>query len=106
MKEQIPQVLIPFDRREALTLGQAGRIPGRTAETVRRWSAMHDIGRLVGGRWYVSHPALLMFLDGDKRALKQYLSGDRSSELVLQYFDRAGVPRPQTAQDAKGTRAA
>lgn len=98
-----PQVLIPFDRREALSLKQAiGFSPCGSAETIRRWCAMYDIGRVIGGRWYVSHPALLMHVDGDRAALNAYLAGDRSSALVAQYFTRAGVPLPRTTQVAQG----
>jgi hypothetical protein len=88
----IPQVLVPFYAPEAITLQRAGGVAGRSPETVRGWCAMYDIGRRIGGRWAVSHPALLMFLDGDHVALKAYLSGDRHSERVACYFRRAGVP--------------
>lgn len=32
-----------------------------------------------------------MLLDGNKRAQKKYLGGDRSSDMILDYFHRAGV---------------
>ena len=67
------QVLIPFDRREALSLRQAAEISGKSVETIRRWCALHDIGRRIGGQWAVSHPALLMMLDGDRAASKHIL---------------------------------
>ena len=69
-----PQVLIPFNRNEALSLREAAEISGKSIETIRRWAALHDIGRLIGGRWAISHPALLMMLDGDRRALALYLA--------------------------------
>ena len=84
-----PQVLIPYDKREALTLQQAAGIAGRSPETIRRWCALEDIGRRVGGRWAVSHPALLMWLDGDAAALRAYHAGERGGEQVVRYFDRA-----------------
>jgi hypothetical protein len=86
-----PQVLIPFDRREALSLVEAAEISGKSAETIRRWCALQDIGRKIGGQWAVSHPALLMMLDADHRALLAYLAGDRHGPTVLPYFERAGL---------------
>jgi hypothetical protein len=86
-----PQVLIPFDRREALSLRQAADISGKSVETIRRWCALYDIGRRIGGQWAVSHPALLMMLDGDREALAAYLAGDRSGPLITAYFKRANL---------------
>lgn len=94
-----PQALIPYDRREGLSLQQAAGIAGRSGETLRRWCEQEDIGRRIGGRWVVSHPALLMFLDGDERALRRYLSGDRADASVLAYFTRAGVPPPRHREE-------
>lgn len=87
-----PQVLIPFDKREAITLRIAAEIADRSQSTVRTWCQNQFIGRrIVGGPWQVSRPALLMLLDGNRKALKAYLEGDRESELVIAYFRRAGV---------------
>lgn len=94
-----PRVLIPFDRREALSLREAAAVAGRSVETVRRWCALNDIGRRIGGRWAVSHPALLMLLDGDREALKAYLAGERDAPAVRAYFDRALKRPPQTPQN-------
>lgn len=88
-RRDVPQVLIPFDRREALTLKAAADLSGFSAETVRRWASLNDIGRKVGGIWLVSKVALAMFLDNDTLALRAYLAGDRSSDLVLGYFERS-----------------
>ena len=88
---EVPRCLIPFDRREALTLQQAAGIAGRSTETIRRWCEAEGIGRRVGGRWAVSHPALLMWLDADAAALSAYLTGNRSERRVADYFDRAGL---------------
>lgn len=85
------QVLIPFDRREALSLRQAAEISGKSVETIRRWCALHDIGRRIGGQWAVSRPALMMMLDGDYRVLALYLAGDRRNPEVETYFERAGI---------------
>jgi hypothetical protein len=95
-----PQVLIPYSRFEAIAPHVAGGIANVTTETIRRWCAMHFIGRVVGGRWYVSKPALLMYLDGDRAALKAYLAGERQG-IVAPYFERAGVPIPQGAQEQR-----
>jgi hypothetical protein len=86
-----PQVLIPFDRRESLSLADAADVAGRSVETVRRWCACHDIGRRIGGQWAVSRVALAMWLDGDNRALRIYLTGDRTSQAVRLYFERFGL---------------
>src|SRR4051812_39528449 len=78
-----PQVLVPFDPREAIGLKQAAALAGKSEATLRSWCALYDIGRRVaGGSWMISRIALAMFLDGDKRALRAYLHGDRSSEIV------------------------
>lgn len=89
--DRSPQVLVPYDKREALTLQQAAGIAGRSSETIRRWCEAAHIGRRVGGRWAVSHPALLMLLDGDDASLQRYVAGDRNSSRVVGYFERSGV---------------
>jgi hypothetical protein len=53
-----PQVLIPFDIREAISVAQAAALAGRTPMTIRSWVSLHDLGRRVGGRWLVSRIAL------------------------------------------------
>ena len=83
-----PQVLIPFDLAEALTIQQAANVAGRSVVTLRTWAALHDLGRPVAARWMISRVALAMFLDGDREALRAYLAGDRSSALVIGYFQR------------------
>lgn len=91
-----PKILVPFDKREAITLRQAALIAGRSESTLRSWCQVHYIGRRVaGGPWMVSRTALQMFLDDDARALRAYLAGDRESELVMSYFRRAGLCQPQ-----------
>jgi hypothetical protein len=91
-----PQVLIPYDKQEAITLRQAALIAGRSESTLRSWCQCHYIGRRVaGGPWMVSRVALAMFLDDDARALRAYLAGDRESGLVMSYFRRSGLSQPQ-----------
>jgi len=85
------QILKPWNVKEALTLKEAGAIAGRCAETMRMW-AEDGIGRkIAGGRWAISHPALLMKLEGDANALRAYWRGDRTSPEVQQYFKASGV---------------
>lgn len=83
-----PAVLIPFDRREAISLNEAAEIANRSVETLRRWVATDDLGRKIGGQWMVSRVALAMFLDADREALRAYLRGDRQSPSVRAYFER------------------
>jgi len=91
-----PKILIPYDWRESIALRGAAKIAGRSESTVRSWCQDYHIGRRVGGGpWQVSRPALMMFLDDDKPALRAYLSGDRESELVRAYFRRSGIGAPQ-----------
>ncbi len=94
----IPQVLTPYSKAEALSLKEAAFISGRSIVTVKKWAALNHLGRVVGGsRWEVSRPALQMWLDGDKAALKRYLAGDRESPQVAHYFAVTGVPLPHKA---------
>jgi hypothetical protein len=92
MRPPEPQVcltLIPFNKREGMTLTEAVGVAGKSPGTIRNWCVQHDLGRRVGGgTWVVSKVALAMFLDGDTRALRAYHAGDRSSELVASYFQR------------------
>lgn len=91
MLKKPPIVLIPYDRRECLTVEQASAIAGRTTETVRRWCDRFAIGRRICGRWAVSHPALLMLLENNRQALAAYHLGHRQNPVVAAYFARAGV---------------
>jgi hypothetical protein len=86
------QILVPFDRRECMTLKQAADLAGKSESTMRGWAEEHGLGRRVGGgNWSISRVALAMFLDGDIDALRAYHVGDRTSLLVKRYFDQAGV---------------
>lgn len=87
-------VLVPYDPREACNLAQAAHRAGKSLSTIRNWSRDYGIGRrIAGGTWAVSKPALEMLLDGDEAALLAYHNGDRTSDLVRPYFDRAKNPR-------------
>jgi hypothetical protein len=89
---QIRQILIPFDKRERISLKEAAGIAGKSESTMRGWAEEHGLGRRVGGgTWSVSCVALAMFLDGDAKALRAYHAGDRESELVAVYYRRAGL---------------
>jgi hypothetical protein len=97
---QRPQILIPYDRREAISLRKAAEISGRSQTTVRAWCGKFLIGRrIVGGPWEVSRVALDMLLAGDEKALRTYLAGNRSGPLVTPYFARAGL-RPDRQANA------
>jgi hypothetical protein len=91
-----PQVLIPFDATngEAIHVKEAAARAGRSDGTIKNWCCDHHVGRRVGGEWRVGQVALAMFLDGDELALKAYLAGDRSSDLVKLYFGRFGLACP------------
>ena len=86
--------LIPFDRREGMTVAAAAKRSGYVARTIRTWCEARDIGRHVGSPgapWTVSRVALAMLLDGDEAALAFYLAGDRSSPAVVHYYEREGL---------------
>ena len=87
-----PQILVPFDKREAMTLRAAAELAGRSEGTVRMWCERYGIGRRVaGGPWAVSRVALAMLLDGNAEALAAYHAGDRHGPLVAPYFERLGL---------------
>jgi hypothetical protein len=80
-------VLIPFDKREVITLRRAADIAGKSESTLRAWCEEHSLGRRIGGgTWSVSKVALAMFLDGDLKALRAYHAGDRTSDVVAPFF--------------------
>jgi hypothetical protein len=85
------KILSPFDKRECISLKEAANIAGRSQSTLRGWCAVYGLGRRIGGgTWSVSKVALAMFLDGDRKALQAYHSGDRTGEMVKSYFEQAG----------------
>jgi hypothetical protein len=88
----IPQILIPYNEAEAITPKQAALIAGRAPRTMILWCHVYALGRRVGGQWRLSIVALAMHLDGNKEALRLYLSGDRSSPAVMTYYQRFAVP--------------
>lgn len=69
---------------------QAGRQP----RTINNWVNRYGIGRRVAGRILISKVAFTMLVENDIQALEQYLSGDRSSVRVLEYFHRLRVAVP------------
>jgi hypothetical protein len=83
------QILVPFDKRECISLKEAAGIAGKSESTMRAWVEEQGLGRRIGGgTWSISRVALAMFLDGDDRALRAYHAGDRGSSLVGSYFER------------------
>jgi hypothetical protein len=98
-ENNFPGCLRPYHLPEIITPQQAAAIAGRSIRTILNWCNEFGIGRRIGGgKWAISHPALLMLLDGNQDALRTYLSGDRSSEDVAEYYARATVPLPQNSQ--------
>jgi hypothetical protein len=96
--------LIPFDKREGFSLGEAATLAGKSVGTIRNWCLQHGLGRRVGGgTWVVSKVAFAMFLDGDIVALAAYQSGDRSSPLVAPYFERFNLisKKSQSSQSSQ-----
>ncbi|MET4487640.1 helix-turn-helix domain-containing protein [Bradyrhizobium sp. LA7.1] len=81
-------VLTPYDPDEVMTLQQAAARARKSPGTIRNWCESEGLGRRIGGEWCVSKVALEMYLDGEKRALGRYLSGDRESNDVVSYFRR------------------
>ena len=90
-----PQVLRPYNAQEAITTADACRIAGKALRTIVEWCQRYCIGRKVKGRWAVSRVALAMLLDGDEEDLRLYLSGDRQSDSVVNYFHRLNVSLPR-----------
>lgn len=94
--------LTPFDRREAISIGQAADIAGKSIGTLYNWCRQHGLGRRVGGgTWLVSKVALAMFLDGDMIALAAYQAGERSGDLVDPYFERFNLRREPTSKTSQ-----
>ena len=86
------KILWPFNKREVLSLRAAANIAGKSELTMRTWCEVYGLGRRIGnGPWSVSKVALAMHLDGDRKALRAYHAGDRTSDLVAPYFRRAGM---------------
>jgi hypothetical protein len=86
-------LIAAVDKRECISLKEAAGVAGKSESTMRAWVEEHGLGRRIGGgTWSVSRVALAMFLDGDDRALRAYHAGERSSELVMVYFQRSGCP--------------
>jgi hypothetical protein len=92
MAERRWSTLVPFDRREGLSLKKAAELAGKSEATLRAWGQRDGVGRRVaGGTWVVSRVALRMLLDGDDAALRAYLDGDRKTDLVARYYRRLGL---------------
>ncbi len=87
-------ILRPYDPREAVSVRVAARFAGVSEQTIRNQCAKFGIGRRVGGGQYqVSRIAHRMLLEGDHKALRLYLCGDRASERVLGTSSARGSPK-------------
>jgi hypothetical protein len=85
------KILMPFDKRECLSLKQAAHRADRTESTLRNWCDEHGLGRRIGGKWAISKVALRMYLEGDLKALRAYQAGNRTDPGVVRYFEREGL---------------
>ena len=96
----LPQVLFPYDDREAATLPEAARFMKVSKRTATRWASTRDIGRRVDNRWLFSRVAMRFVMESNSDALARYLTGDRSSADIVAAFGRFGIHNPQTADAA------
>jgi hypothetical protein len=87
-----PRVLIPFDKREAISLPIAATTASKSERTVRNWCVQFAVGRRIGGHWAVSRVALAMYLEGNEDALAAYHDGARAEYgPVADYYRRLGL---------------
>ena len=88
-----PAVLLPYDKREAVTLRRAAEIAGRCESTMRTWCDRYCLARRIAdGPRSVSQVALAMLLNGDMKTLADYHNGARArSEPVGWYYRRLGL---------------
>jgi hypothetical protein len=87
-----PNVLIPYDVREAISVASAARNAGKSETTTRTWCRRSHIGRRIGGSWAVSRVALAMLIEDDMDALANYLDGARAQyDPVASYYRRLGL---------------
>jgi hypothetical protein len=86
-------VLVPYDKREAMSIQMAVKHSGFSPSTLRNWCVQHAIGRRIGnGHWEVSRVALQMLLDGDWGALASYHRNNRDP-ILMGYFEHVGLGR-------------
>jgi hypothetical protein len=68
------KILSLFEKRECISLKEAAHIAGKSEATMRNWCDEFRLGRRTGGGpWSVSRAALMMHLDGDRKALKAFM---------------------------------
>lgn len=100
------RALVPYDRREAISISTAAQIADRSERTVRSWCETRHIGRRIGGGpWAVSRVALAMLLDGDDLALGLYLQGRRDHPMVASYLARFHLDVGHPARRSTSARA-
>jgi hypothetical protein len=86
------KILVPFDKRECISLKEAADIADRSESTMRNWCDEYRLGRRIGGGpWMVSKVALAMFLDGDLKALRAYHACVWTDPGVATYFERENL---------------
>jgi hypothetical protein len=86
-----PHILRPFARTECIDVRKASALSGKCEGTIVAWAQKYHIGRKIGNAWHISKPALVMFLDGDRKALAAYLAGARQDEIVAAYYRRLNL---------------
>lgn len=87
------KALTPLVWGEAISPKEAAAIARVTPRRITEIVHSHGIGRLVGGRVFVSKPALQMWIDNDAEALHLYCAGDRFDARVAFYFRRNGLDK-------------
>src|SRR5919202_6974416 len=92
MSKHFCGLLNPFSTAEAMSPGEAEERGGWAVVTLRERAVKYGLGRKIGGRWIFSRVALELFLNGQDEALAAYHRGDRSDPIVVETFERLGVP--------------
>ena len=87
-------ILHPYNSSEAIRIGKAATLAGKSDRTIRNWCRERHIGRRIAGQWAVSIVALDMLLAADQEGLDAYLAGDRSSARVTCYYKARSIPLP------------
>ncbi|MEO5807898.1 hypothetical protein [Devosia sp.] len=74
-----------------MTRGQAAFAANVTRDTISNWCIRYAIGRQMeaGSPWRVALAAALMVSAANRPALDAFKSGDRTSELVMEYIGAA-----------------
>ena len=92
LPEPSRHILIPYDKREGMSVAAAADLAGYSPAHVRRLIARWDLGRHLGrGTWRVSRVAWRLFLDNDGEGLRAYHEGRRDHPSVRAAFAAIGI---------------